>query len=217
MGKKSLVWVTGAAVLVALLLIGVQLASQRAPRAAQALPQTDYSGLPVTATSIGNANAPVLVEEYFDFQCPHCQVAADEVVAPLIEKYVRTGKIRFAYRFYPILGAESVYAARAGYCAAAEGAFWPYQKILFDKRGTGNRGTYSKANLIAAAGEVGLDQEAFRACLESDAARDYVGAEYEKALKLRLDGTPSYVVNGNLVSVPTLAAIEQAIQQALGE
>lgn len=217
MGRKPLLWMTAAAVLAVLLLVGVQLTSQRSASRAAALPEADYAGLPASGTSLGPADAPVVVEEYFDFQCPHCQTAAADVVAPLVERYVQPGKIRFAYRFYPILGAESVYAARAGYCAAAEGAFWPYQKVLFDRRGSGNRGAYSKANLVADAEKVGLDPEAFAACLDGEGARTYVAAEYEQAIKLGLNGTPTYLVNGEVVPVPSLEALEQAIKAKLGE
>src|SRR5690606_33715982 len=105
-----------------------------------------------------------------------CHDAAGEIVAPLVEKYVRTGNARFVYRFFPILGPESVTAARGAYCAAKEDAFWPFQHRLMERRGSGNRGAYGGDRLIDDARARSLDAGAFETCLPSFDSLAYVQA-----------------------------------------
>ena len=209
--RKNFPWVIVGAVTLAVLLIAVQLTSNRS--AADTIPSL-YSELPVHGTAIGNPDAPVTVVEYFDFQCPACQASSDQIVKPLLETYVREGKVRFIYNFFPILGPESVAAAQAAYCAMEQDAFWPYQHVLFAKRGTGNRGTYSRRNLVNMARDIGLDVDAFTACLDGPVAEAYVQASYDYAVRVGLRGTPSFFVNDRPVAI-SRQAIEQAIEEAL--
>lgn len=206
-----------ALVVAALVVGGLHRWSQARGEAPEGWVAATYRGLPAQGTSLGAASAPVVVEEYVDFQCPHCHLAAREIVEPLIERYVASGKVRFVYRFFPFLGPESVAAARGAYCAAVQGAFWPYQEILFERRGVGNQGTYSPASLTRYAVEAGLDEAKFGSCLQSPAARDYVAADYARARKLGLRGTPSFLVNGRYVAVSDLATLQAAVDQALAE
>lgn len=206
-----------AAAVLALVLVGAQLFSvNQANPNGQVRADDDYfRGLPMAGTTIGRADAPVLVEEYMDFQCPACQTASEQVVKPLIEKYVAEGNVRFAYRFFPFLGPESVSATQAAYCAATQGQFWPYQQVIFAQKGTGNRGAYSDANLIKYANQVGLDEAAFRECLNSEDARAYAQGSYERARQLGIPGTPTFFVNGRPVQVNSYAALEREIGAAL--
>lgn len=203
------------AAVLALLLVGAQWFSVNRANPGEGAGDDYWVGLPVAGMTIGRADAPVLVEEYMDFQCPACHRASDQVVKPLIEKYVAEGQVRFAYRMFPFLGPESVAAAQAAYCAAAEGRFWPYQQVLFEQRATRNQGILSDANLIKFAGQVGLDEEAFAQCLNSEDAKVYAQGSYERARQLGIPGTPTFFVNGRAVQVNNLAALEREIEAAL--
>lgn len=208
--------VAGAAIIV-VVLVGAQFLSVNRADSGTAPAADDnyFQGLPMAGTTIGRADAPVLVEEYMDFQCPACQAASEQVVKPLIQKYVAEGSVRFAYRFFPFMGPESVAAAQAAYCAAVEGAFWPYQQVLFAQRGTGNRGAYSTENLVRYGTQIGLDAESFRACLHSEDAQVYAQGSYQRAVQLGIPGTPTFFVNGQRVEVNSYAALERAIEAAL--
>src|SRR5690606_38872840 len=141
--------------------------------------------------------------------------AAEQIVYPIINKYVATGEVRFAYRFFPILGPESILAAQAASCAAERDRFWPYQKALFEKRGTRNEGVYSRDNLVAYTEEAGIDPEELASCLDAGVITATLGEDYSRAISLGLRGTPTFIVNGRIVSPSTLAAVEEAIQEAL--
>src|SRR5690606_19219621 len=104
----SLQWAVGIAVVLVALLIGAQWWSNRQDARTITQAAAYYEQFPTQGTRIGSPDAPVHVEEYFDFQCPHCHTAAEQVVKRLLDGYVAEGKVQFTYRFFPILGPESV-------------------------------------------------------------------------------------------------------------
>src|SRR5690606_31981273 len=150
----SMWWTVGVAVVIVAALIGAQSWWNNRQMANSIRAAAFYEQFPTEGTRIGPADAPVHVVEYFDFQCPYSHTASDQVVKRLIDDYVAEGSVAFTYRFFPILGPESVLAAQAAYCAMEMGAFWPYQDVLFAKKGLGNRGTYNRNNLISYARQV---------------------------------------------------------------
>lgn len=215
-GKPSSMWVTvaGAVALAVVLIVAQNWWNER--QAANSIRAASYwAQFPTEGTRIGPADAVVHVEEYFDFQCPHCQDASNLVVKRLLDEYVAEGKVAFTYRFFPILGPESWLAAQAAYCAMDMGAFWTYQDLLFAKKGLGNRGTYSRNNLISYARQVGLDGDAFAACLDGTQSAQYVQRAYDQAQRLGLIGTPTFFVNGRPVNLLTWEDLFRVIDQEL--
>jgi len=81
--------------------------------------------------SLGAADAPVLVAEFADFQCPYCKDFSDGPGQLLKEEYVDTGKVRFVFRHFAFLGDESTWAAEASDCADEQGRFWENHDRLF--------------------------------------------------------------------------------------
>lgn len=208
-------WAAAAALVIVAVLIGAQWLwthrqSEDVLRAA-----AYYEQFPTEGTRIGRPDAPVHVEEYFDFQCPHCHTASERVVKRLLDEYVAEGSVRFTYRFFPILGPESVLAARAAYCAMEMGAFWPYQDVLFAKKGMGNRGTYNRNNLIAYARQIGLDSGEFQTCLDGEESLQYVQQAYHYAVRRGMQGTPTFVVNGRPVNLSTWEDLFRVVDRAL--
>lgn len=212
---RSMWWTVAAAVVVVAVLIGGQTwwNNRQVANAIQAAAY--YEQFPTEGTRIGPADAPVQVTEYFDFQCPHCQTASDGVVKRLLDEYVAEGKAAFTYHFFPISGPESVLSAQAAFCAMEMGAFWPYQEVLFARKGVGNTGTYSRNNLISYARQVGLDTNEFRTCLDSDRAVQYVRAGHDQAVHLGFMGTPTFLVNGQPVNLTTWEDLFRVVDQAL--
>jgi len=211
--NKGLQQAIVAGIILAVALVGVQLWANQSV--------AYYEGLPFSGTTLGDPDAPVTVVEYFDFQCPACQAASNSIVKPLVENYVASGDVEFTYKFFPILDDrnrgvyESTRAAIAGFCAAEQDGFWPYQQILFARRGTGNRGEYSDRNLISFARQAGLNVDEFTECFNSDYAGAYIENErLVAAYQLGLLGTPTFFVNNRPVN-GTWRDIEQAIEEAL--
>lgn len=140
----------------------------------------------------GPADAPVVIIEFSDFNCPYCGRFARETLPLLREDY--EGRIRFVYRDYPILGDSSLQAAIAAECANDQVAFWDFHDLLFENQRTFNQGMF-----IQFGETLGLDMEQFTACQNDPAVRDEVIADYEAASRLRVSGTPTFFINGRRV------------------
>lgn len=164
-------------------------------------------------TEMGDPNAPVVVYEYSDFQCPACSYFAREHKPKLEEKHINTGNVRLVYRNFIVKGEKSVLAAEAAYCAAEQGAFWRYHDTLFEKH---DRGVdFTKANFLRFARELGLQEDSFQSCLDSRKYRDRVWEDHREGEQRGVDATPSFFVNGRLVRGADYLAILEAIKQNL--
>ena len=161
----------------------------------------------------GAATAPVLIEEFSDFQCPACGHFARDTLPRLTAAYVATGKVRFIFRHFAILGPDSEAAAEAAACAGAQGQFWPYHDRLFAAQG---RLTFTRSNLLHVAQELHLDPADFTACLDTERFRPQVRAETQAAIALGLRGTPGFVINGRtLVGALPFEIFQSVLDEAL--
>ena len=168
--------------------------------------------------SIGEENAPVVVVEYGDFQCPACQYFFQTSVKQLKDEYVQSGQVRFVFRQFAFLGDESQWAAEASECANEQGRFWEYYDKLYQEQNGENVGVFSKENLKKFAGELNLDTAGFSQCLDSGRYAEKVQQETLEGQQAGVRGTPSVFVNSqyieNGINYPTLQAVVEA---ALGE
>lgn len=149
--------------------------------------------------SKGSADAPVVVVEYGDYQCPACGRFASEVKPKIEEEFVNSGQVRFVFRNFQFIGEESQWAAEAAECANEQGKFWEYYEKLYSSQSGENVGAFQKANLERFAADLGLQTEQFNQCLASGKYADKVKAETLEAQNLGLRSTPSLIVNGELV------------------
>lgn len=167
---------------------------------------------------LGEANAPVIVVEYGDFQCPFCGKFFKETEQFLRENYVKTGKVKFVWRDFAFLGPESVLAASAARCSGEQGKFWQYHDYLFNNQRGENQGAFSKDNLKGFAAAINLDKEKFNACLDSEKYTDSVKQETKSGGEAGVQGTPANFVNGVLYvgALPT-ATFTQIIDKELSK
>ena len=143
-----------------------------------------------TSPFAGNRNGDVVVVEFFDYRCGVCKRVLP-IVLRLLEK---DPKVKLVYKEWPILGPESVFAARAALASRKQGKY-----VAFHNEMMKTQGAFDEAAVMAMARKVGLDTKKLR--------RDMDGPEIEEALKrnfdladaLRLNGTPSFVIGDALV------------------
>ena len=170
--------------------------------------------------SLGDPQAPVLVEVFEDFQCPACRRFSDEIEPEILDTYVATGRVRYVFLQYPFIGNESLQAAKASLCAADQDRFWDYKELLFANQTGENVGAYLDNRLVAFAESLGLDAGAFRTCLQSDQHDETITAEFRQGNEMGTTGTPSVFVNGEHVApgfVPSVEQLTEAIEAALAE
>jgi protein-disulfide isomerase len=164
----------------------------------------------------GPVDAPVLVEEYSDFQCPYCRQFATGAGRRLEEEFVQTGKVRFIFRHFAFLGPESQWAAEASECANEQGMFWDFHDKLFDEWAGENAGAFSKDNLRRFAADLGMNTEAFNRCIDGDRYADLVRQETQDGVERGVRGTPTLFINGQYVEGGAdYEVLREAIEAAL--
>lgn len=165
--------------------------------------------------ALGRADAPVVLVEYADFQCPFCGKFARDV-QPKLMKYVDAGTLRVEWRDFPIFGAESEAAARAGQAAAAQGRFWEFHRVAYGEDRKRNSGAFAAGKLVGMAREAGVpDLARFRADIGGAAAREAVERDAGEGHDLGVPSTPAFLVNGQpVLGAQPYGAFEAAIERA---
>jgi len=145
----------------------------------------------------GREDAPIAIVEFSDFQCSFCRKFWKETLPRIEAEYINSGKVRFVYRHLIALGPPSVRAAEAAECAGEQGKFWPYHDVLFERAGPL---AFTDGRLKAYSEELGLDRRTFDTCLASGRHRERIGMETEVGRYLGARGTPTFLVNGQLLA-----------------
>ena len=143
------------------------------------------------AFTVGRADAPVTLLEYSDFGCPFCARFARDTLPALEAEFVEAGRLRVAYKHFPILQLHpnAGAAAEAAECAGQQGRFRAMHDALFAEPGR-----LDEAALAARAVAVGLDDARFRACLTGGETRDKVARETAEAREIGVTGTPAFLL-----------------------
>lgn len=166
--------------------------------------------------SKGSLEAPVVITEWLDFQCPACGSYALNQEPEIQRLYVDTGKARFVDRNMAFLGPESTFAAEAAQCAADQGRYWAFRTLLFQRQRGENQGAFRPENLKRFAAELGLDQKAFNSCLDGGVYRNFVQRETREGEAQGVRATPSFQVNGRLIpGVPSVQALGRLIEEEI--
>jgi protein-disulfide isomerase len=159
------------------------------------------AGIPSDGRTLGNPDAPVTLVEYADYQCPYCGAFNRDIMPSLIRDYVATGKVKLEFRDLPFLDdgvsddGESDMAAEAAACAMDQGKFWQFHDTLFLNQHGENEGAFSKTRLQAMANAVGLDMNAFDACLDGKTHQAEIAAEQAEAQQRGVTSTPTLYLN----------------------
>lgn len=143
--------------------------------------------------SYGAEDSPVTMIEFSSFTCGYCGLYHRETFPKIEEEYIKTGKVRYVYRDFP-LGESAQLAHCAFQCANEQGKFWEYVDVLFK-----NQGEQDEEGLKKFAVDLGADGEDFAACLSSGKYKDEIQKDLEDGQKAGVEGTPSFFINGRLV------------------
>lgn len=176
--------------------------------------QVDVGSAPVMG---GKESAPVTIVEFSDFQCPYCKNAA-ETVNQIKKKY--GNKVRVAFKHFPLpMHQQAKPASMASMCVHEQSAdkFWKYHDLLF--KGQGAQGAFDDANLEKYAKEVGANVEKFKECYGAKKYEKFVDDDLAYGEKLGVRSTPTFFINGELVSgaLPMeqfVETIDEAIEES---
>jgi len=165
--------------------------------------------------AMGDADAPVVLIAYSEFQCPFCGKFARDTAPVLEQKYVEDGTLRIEYRDFPYLGKESMTAALAGRAAAAQRRFWQYHDAMYAHQLPPNSGHLDEDHLAGVAEKPGLDVADFRRDMASKDARKQVTRDFQEGQAIGVTGTPTFLINGTpVVGAQPTKVFERAIESA---
>ncbi len=156
----------------------------------------------------GSPNPRVTILEFSDFECPFCR-QVQSTLKQVVERYGRD--VRLVFKNLPLEGHRNSFpAARAAYCAAEQDRFWEFHDALFSAQ------DLSPPLLELIASNLGLAPERFKTCLSSEQSRAAIIKDLEAAKLFRIDGTPSFIVNGKLIKgALSFADFQKIIEQEL--
>ncbi|CAN5789261.1 hypothetical protein BH18ACI4_BH18ACI4_15120 [soil metagenome] len=159
--------------------------------------------------SRGAASAPVTIVEFTDFQCPSCAA-----MHPVLEEVMKSygDKVRLVVRDFPLaMHANARKAAEAANAAHAQGKFFEYAALLFQRQGALDVSALKKY-----ASELGLDRARFDAALDGGTFTAEVRGDIVDGEIYGVDSTPTMFVNGVLLTNLSAEGLRTSIDRALG-
>jgi protein-disulfide isomerase len=152
----------------------------------------------------GNAKAELTLIEFSDFQCPFCRESQATLEA-LRNKYDK--RLRIAFVNFPLsMHPQAKNAALAAWAAGQQGHFWEYHDRLFARQEKLGDALY-----VELAKELKLDLAKFDQDRASDAAAKAIEADKAQGLKVGVNGTPTFVINGIPLVNPPANLVEQVV------
>jgi protein-disulfide isomerase len=138
----------------------------------------------------GPDNAPVILVEYGDYQCPHCGHAY-----PIIKQIQEElgNDLNFVFRNFPLSEShpQAFIAAVATEAAARQDAFWPMHDVVFE-----NQRRLNYTSLLEYASSINADKEQLATDMESEELKQKVEDDFESGIVSGVNGTPTFFVNG---------------------
>lgn len=152
---------------------------------------------------LGNPDAQLTIVEFSDFQCPFCAKFHTQTFPSINENYIKTGKVNFVYRDFPITSIHSnaLPAALASECANDQGKFWQYHDMLFE-----NQINWKDLELVQStdifkkyAIDLGLDSSKFDSCLDSGKYLKEIQNDLDDGRAYGVTGTPGFFVGNEKI------------------
>ena len=168
----------------------------------------------------GAKTAPFTVVEFSDYECPACGVFATEYESAFVAKFVSSGKVRFAYRDFPLpQHSNANIASLAAACAFDQGKFADFKAILFRAQNDWSQSPQARAlsQFGDYANQLGLDSVKLGACINFAQGQASIDADLAMGKRVGLSATPSFVINGYLVAGVLPLEGFQAVFDALEE
>ena len=154
----------------------------------------------------GNPKGDVSLVEFFDYRCPYCK----QVVPALEALLAKDKQLRFVYKEFPVLGPDSVHAARAALAARKQGKYEAMHRALMTVKGQ-----IDEPAIIKVAASVGLDVERLKADMAAPEIDRALKANIKLAEALEIHGTPGFVIGDEIVpGAVSLETLKQLIDAA---
>lgn len=144
---------------------------------------------------LGRADAPVLVEEFSSYACPHCLDFHKERFPRLLGA-IAGGHVQIVFIPVPHIGPGAKTAAAALFCAGDQGHLWEMHETLFYWQERFLTRTFDRRRILKGAEALGLDRPAFAACLDAAQTTARIEAARQEFSRRGLRGTPTFFIDG---------------------
>lgn len=208
--------VVGVAAVVVAVLVLVSQGSKPDPNASSGVTVAGVSetramlrGVAQDGSSLGDKNAPLVLTEFADPQCPFCRDYALGVLPQIIQRYVRPGRLRLELRLQRFIGPDSDVAARAAQAAATRDRMWNFVDLMYRNQGQENSGYITDSYLSRIATTAGVPAKlVLDGSTSASMAKPLIAAEAE-AQAAGVTSTPSFVIGrragqGKLLNLASL-------------
>ena len=158
------------------------------------------------------ADAPVTLVEFGDYQCPAC-AAAEPTLKQLKQEY--GPRLNFVFRNLPLtsLHKNALASAAAAEAAGAQGKYYEMNSLLYQNQRQWSESANPISIFVTYAQQLGLDANRLKSEIESDKYKEKIDRDLKDAESLSLNSTPSFLVNGT--PVESAAQLKAAIEAAL--
>lgn len=165
--------------------------------------------------TLGDPDAPVKVVEYMDIECPFCKRFSRTVFPKLVRDYVKTGKVYYEIKHFPLperVHPNAMSGAIAAQCAANQDRFWAYKNLAMK-----NRKQQSDETFLALAEAVSMPEpERFVRCFKQRKESRLVKRELQQGIDAGVNGTPTVVIGDETISgVRSYSRYRKALEAAL--
>lgn len=154
----------------------------------------EVRGIPQDGPWLGSEEAPVVLEEYADLQCPFCAQFSQDVFPEVARRDIRTGRVRMRLRLLTFIGDDSVRAARFAAATGLQDHEWEFVTLFYASQGAENSGYVTDDFLRQIAERIpGLDVERAFRDRTSDRVTQILQEDAQAAREAQLDSTPSFL------------------------
>ncbi len=184
--------------------------------------EQQFGGIPQQGNVLGKATAPATLVEYIDLQCPFCRDFETGVMPTLIDRYVRTGKLKVIARPVSVIGPDSERGRRAMVAAFAQNRGFNFSQLLYFNQGPENGGWLDDSMVADAAASIpGVNVKQLQDAADSKAVANATARFDRQAQADQLAATPTILVGKtgrpltNLgAGVPSIGTLSALINKA---
>lgn len=154
----------------------------------------------------GNPKGDATLVEFFDYNCPYCK----RMVSVMADAEKADPGLRVVYKEFPILGPNSLFAAKAALAADRQGKYVAFHRALFE-----SHGPVDENRTLEAAKAVGLDMARLKADMQDPKINEQIEKNIELARALNINGTPGFAIGETvLVGATDLKSLQTVIASA---
>jgi protein-disulfide isomerase len=158
---------------------------------------SDTSGFPGYVK--GSPDAPIEITEYADYQCPFCQTFATLQMPTIEDRLIKTGRLRWRYRDFPLQQHPFArLASHSAACADEQGKYWEQHNRIYQGQSEWATARNAAPIFRKYAEAAGVDLGRYDTCMETGKYAGRIQADYNSGVELGVSSTPTLLVNRRL-------------------